>query len=76
MDQNTKFDDYDATPSIKHYVLIFQDAVRVMVYARADNGWLDRVGAAKLTSRNDVATFGHITLPLSALYEGIDFTPA
>lgn len=76
MDQNTKFDDYDATPSIKHYVLIFQDTVRVMVYARADNGWLDRVGASKFTDLNDVATLGGITLPLSALYDGLDLTPA
>ncbi len=37
-DQNTKFDDYDATRSIRHYVLIFQDKIRVMNYARADNG--------------------------------------
>jgi hypothetical protein len=37
---------------------------------------LDRAGEVKLTTLNDVATIDDITLSPSALYEGLDFTPA
>ena len=33
-DFNEKFDEYEATPAIRQYVLVFQDEIRVEVYRR------------------------------------------
>jgi Uma2 family endonuclease len=33
-DFNEKFDEYEATPAIRQYVLVFQDEIRVKVYRR------------------------------------------
>jgi Uma2 family endonuclease len=77
-DQNEKFDDYDATPTIKHYVLIFQDEIRAMIYTRTDNGVLDRGVAIVLRSLDEhIALPGsEITLPMALLYEGMEFDSA
>src|SRR5271165_4472204 len=40
IDQSLKLRDYDATPSIRTYVLISQDEVRAMVYTRDAAGRL------------------------------------
>ncbi len=72
-DQNDKFDDYDATPTIRHYVLIFQDQMRVMVYGRDDRGRLDRGNATLLRDPGDKVAMPDldIMLLLSDIYEGI-----
>jgi Uma2 family endonuclease len=64
--------------NIQHYVLIFQDEIRVMVYTRAENGRLDRAAAIVLTDLRDIAVLPAtgISLPLSALYQDLDFTSA
>ena len=78
IDQSLKLRDYDATPGIRHYVLISQDEPRVLVYRRDEH---DRLGvqAARLVEGMDGAITlpeFDISIPFSALYEGLDFAPA
>lgn len=77
IDQNLKLRDYDATPTIRHYVLISQDEPRVMVYARAEDGRLDFRGAMLLTGIQETVVLPGVavSLSLAALYEGIEFEP-
>ena len=74
IDQSLKLRDYDATPGIRHYVLISQDEPRVLVYQRDEQGRLG-VQAARLVEGMDAAIvldeFG-ISIPLPVLYEGLD----
>lgn len=74
-DQNQKFDDYDATASIRHYVLVFQDEMRVMAYGRDSAGNLDRRRATVLRDPGEslAITSLDISLRLAELYEGITF---
>jgi Uma2 family endonuclease len=78
VDQNLKLRDYDATQTIKHYVLISQDEPRVMVYTRGDDGRLDLRGAMLLTGMGETVALpgASISLPLARFYEGIEFEPA
>jgi len=71
-DQNEKFDDYDATPTIQHYVLVFQDQMRVMAYGRDDRGRLDRGNATVLRDPGESILIANldVLLPLPGLYEG------
>jgi Uma2 family endonuclease len=74
IDQNLKLRDYDATPSIRYYVLINQDEMRALVYTR-DGGRLGIRNAMLLEGEDaavEIPEFG-LTLPFSALYEGIEF---
>lgn len=73
-DQNAKFDDYDETPTIRHYVLIFQDQMRVMAYSRDDKGHLDRRRAVVLRDPGENLSIPslNLSLPLSALYEDVE----
>ena len=74
IDLNEKFDDYDATPTIRHYVLIFQDQMRVMAYGRDDQGQLDRRRATVLRDGGESLSIPslNLSLPLAALYEDVD----
>ena len=74
IDLNEKFDDYDATPTIRHYVLIFQDQVRVMAYGRDDQGQFDRRRATVLRDGGESPSIPslELSLPLAALYEDVD----
>lgn len=74
-DRGEKFDDYDATPGIQHYVLIIQDQVRVEVHARDEQGRLDRDNPTVLRDLGDSIriTSLDVALPLSGIYERIDF---
>lgn len=75
IDLNLKLRDYDATPSIRYYVLISQDEQRAMVYTRDANGRLGIQSAVLLEGAAavvEIADFG-LELPFSALYEGLDF---
>ena len=76
-DQNLKLRDYDATPTIRHYVLISQDEPRAMVYTRGDDGHLDLRGAGLLTGLAEIVALPSLglSLPLAGLYEGMAFEP-
>ena len=68
-DFNEKFDEYEATPAIRQYVLVFQDEIRVKVYRREGGALiLDRV-SANLEDRIDL-TVG-ASLSMSEIYDDI-----
>jgi Uma2 family endonuclease len=77
VDQNLKLRDYDATETIRQYILVSQDEPRVMVYTRGDNGRLDLRGAMLLTDIDEVIALPNIglSLALAAIYEAIEFEP-
>jgi Uma2 family endonuclease len=74
VDQSLKLRDYDATPSITHYVLISQDEKRAMVYTRGADGRLDIRNAALVDGADgEIALPGlDLVLRLGPLYEGLD----
>ncbi len=75
IDQSLKLRDYDATPAIRYYILISQDEDRAMVYTRDKDGRLGIQGAVLLEGAGasiEIPEFG-LTLPFSALYEGLEF---
>ncbi|MGD0104799.1 MAG: hypothetical protein ABSC06_12260 [Rhodopila sp.] len=66
--------DYDATPSVRTYVLISQDELRAMAYTRDADGRLGIQSAALLEGAAAVVElpeFG-VVLPFSVLYEGLE----
>ena len=77
IDQSLKLRDYDATPTIRTYVLISQDEQRALVYLRDADGRLGIQSAVLLEGDGatiEIPEFG-VSLPFSALYEGLDFPP-
>jgi len=75
VDQGLKLRDYDATPSIRSYILISQDEPRAMIYTRDANGRLGIQNAVLLDGMEaaiEIAEFA-IPIPFAAIYEGIDF---
>jgi Uma2 family endonuclease len=77
IDQTLKLRAYDATPTIRYYVLISQAEPRTLVYARGADGRLDTREAALLEGMEAAITLPEfeLTIPFTALYEGITFTP-
>jgi Uma2 family endonuclease len=82
IDQTLKLRAYDATPSIRIYVLISRDEQRALVYWRDADGRLGIRSAVLLEGAEaaiEIPEFD-VVLPFSALYEGLDFprdqTPA
>jgi len=76
IDQSLKLRDYDATPTIRYYVLISQEEMRAMVYTRDRDGRLGIQSAVLLEGADasiEIAEFD-LTLPFSVLFEGIEFT--
>jgi len=74
IDQSLKLRDYDATPTIRTYVLISQDEMRAMVYMRDTNGRLGIQSAVLLEGVDasiEIPEFG-LAVPFSALYEGLE----
>jgi Uma2 family endonuclease len=74
IDQSLKLRDYDATPSVRTYVLISQDELRAMVYARDADGRLGIQSAVLLegvAASVEISELG-LVLPFSALYEGLE----
>ena len=61
---------YTSLPTLTHYVVLAQDAVDVVVFAR-DSGF----GERRLTRRDDVITFSElgISLSLNDIYYDLDF---
>lgn len=75
IDQSLKLRDYDATPSVRTYVLISQDELRALVYARDADGRLGIQSAVLLegaAASVEIPELG-LALPFSALYEGLAF---
>ena len=75
VDQGRKLRDYDATPGIRHYVLISQDELRVMVYIRNASGRLDIRDAVLLEEHEAILELSDvgIAIPLAGIYSGLDF---
>jgi Uma2 family endonuclease len=75
IDQSLKLRAYDATPSIRHYVLINQDEPRAMIYTRDESGTLGPAGLVLLEGmRSSIELPGYgISIPFSAIYEGLEF---
>jgi Uma2 family endonuclease len=71
-DRILKNREYRRTPSIRRYVILEQASQAATVYARAGDDWNAEVliGAADLA----LPEIG-ITVPLSEVYEGIEFPP-
>ena len=75
IDQSLKLRDYDATPSIRTYVLISQDEMRAMVYTRDAAVRLGIQSAVLLEGADASIEMPEFSLALafSALYEGLEF---
>ena len=69
-DRIVKAREYQATPSIRRYVMLEQDGVGATVYARAGEGWTHDILAG-----DSVLVLPEIgvELPIAELYEGIAF---
>ena len=75
IDQGLKLRDYDATPSVRYYVLISQDERRAMVYTRDAGGRLGGQNAVLLEGMEAAVEMPElgVVLPFVALYEGLEF---
>jgi Uma2 family endonuclease len=65
-DRGRKKFDYFATPSIRQYALVEQDARRVDLYTRSDHGWIDEVVEGDAVLR--LSSIG-VEVSLDAIYE-------
>jgi Uma2 family endonuclease len=76
VDEGDKFRDYRSIPSLRHYILVEQDAPTVTHYARTDHGPWSIVGDFTELSDSITMTLGEATvsLPLSHIYRRISFT--
>ncbi|HEV7264043.1 MAG TPA: Uma2 family endonuclease [Falsiroseomonas sp.] len=74
VDQSVKLRDYDATPSIRYYVLISQDEYRAILYTRGDSGRLENLYAQLIEGAEGVIALPSlgVTLTLGALHEGLE----
>lgn len=75
IDQTLKLRGYDATPTIRYYVLISQDEQRALFYTRDRDGRLATRDAALLEGADAAIELPgfDLILPFAALYEGIEF---
>jgi Uma2 family endonuclease len=72
IDQSLKLRDYDATETIRYYVLISQDEMRALLYTRDEAGRLGVQNAVVLEGANaliEIQEFG-LALPFAAVYDG------
>lgn len=74
-DRGRKFDFYRQSDSLRQYVLVEQDAPRVMSYIRQSDGvaWL-LTPLEGLTAVLDFPTLG-VSVPLSEIYRNVEFPP-
>lgn len=75
VDHGMKLRDYDATPSVRTYVLIDQDRPRAMIYRRDEGGRLSAAGMQFVEEDGgaiEIAELG-VHLPLSVIYRRVDF---
>jgi Uma2 family endonuclease len=72
-DQHGRLRDYDAVPSIRHYVVVAQDRMAVVTYDRDAAGRLAPGGLfSEAAATIDLPAAG-ISLPLAGVYEGLEF---
>jgi Uma2 family endonuclease len=74
LDLQAKLRDYDATPAIRHYVVVAQDEPNVVLWARDESGRL--VLGAALTRMEDRLLLEPrgVTLTLADIYAGMAYT--
>jgi Uma2 family endonuclease len=75
IDQSLKLRDYDATSSVRTYVLISQDEMRALVYSRDESGRLGVQNAVVLEGAEaviEISEFG-VVVAFSDLYEDVEF---
>ena len=68
-DRIVKAREYQGTPSVQRYIMLEQDSVNAVVYARSGEAWIHEILVV-----NSILTLPEIAveLPLAELYEGID----
>jgi Uma2 family endonuclease len=69
-DRIVKAREYQATPSVQRYIMLEQDSVNAVVYARSGDAWTHEILVAdSLLALPEIG----VELPLAELYEGIVF---
>jgi Uma2 family endonuclease len=69
-DRIVKAREYQATPSVRRYVMLEQDGIGATVYARSGETWtLEILVAGAVLSLPEIG----VELPLAELYEGLAF---
>ncbi len=69
-DRFVKAREYQATPSVQRYVMLEQDSVNAVVYARSGEAWIHEI---LLTNSILALPEIGVEFPLAELYEGIVF---
>lgn len=74
-DSKEKLAEYKRIPALQHVLLIDSEAIAVTLHSRSDNGeWQENPTQAQgLDSSLFISGLG-ISVPLEALYRGVDFT--
>jgi Uma2 family endonuclease len=68
-DRIVKAREYQATPSVRRYVMLDQDGVSATVYARSGDAWTHEILIAdSILAMPEI----DVALPLAELYEGLD----
>ena len=69
VDQTVKNPEYEATPSIMRYIMLSQDSVAAMVFARTDGIWAGSLATdpAQVLSMPEIGA----EVPLGEFYEGV-----
>ena len=69
-DRIAKAREYQATPSVQRYIMLEQDSVNAVVYARSGDAWTHEILVAdSILALPEI----EVELPLAELYEGIVF---
>ena len=72
VDRIVKAREYQATPSVRRYVMLEQDRIGATVYALVGDGWRHEILIAESTLA--LPEIG-VAVPLAELYEGLVFAP-
>jgi Uma2 family endonuclease len=68
-----KNEEYAATPSVKQYVILAQDAIRGTMFQRIGGDWIGHMlGADAIIAMPEIG----IEVPVAELYRGVDLAPA
>ena len=71
-DRTTKLLEYRSLPSVQRYVMLEQDQAIATVFTRTETGWgLERLNAGDVLLMPEIG----VEVPMSELYDGLDFTP-
>ena len=74
IDSGEKWEAYTTIPSLSVYMMVEQDAARVLVYRRGEEGFVREVHAG-LAATVPLAEIG-CDLPLAEIYDGVLFDPS